>query len=320
MDNKTPRESDQLEYSVVVPVFNSSETLAELINRIGRAFAQITTKYEIILIDDGSVDRTWDTMVRIHESDRNVKIIRLSRNFGQHNALFCGFTFCKGHYVITIDDDLQYPPEEIPKMISSMKAMNAEVVIGIPEQKQHEWFRNLGSFILSYFLSMIFSLRPRLRIGSFRILTRYVVDELIQMRTSNPGIDPMIFSFIRGDMIKNISVTHLPRVVGRTQYNFGKLISLTLNNILSYSTMPLKFISVLGILSALSSFLMLAIIIFKYFIRGIPVLGWTSIIVAILFFSGLILLSLGIVGEYLVRMIREVNNTKIYAIKSQAGF
>ena len=308
----------RLEYSVVVPVYHAEATLHELLSRLQKVFQSLNALHEFIFVDDGSQDRSWAVLEELATTNRYVTIIQLMRNFGQHHALLCGLKHAKGNWVITLDDDLQNPPEEIPKLVHAAMQNALDLVIGIPEEhKKQELYRNLGSRILSYSLTHVFSLSHHLQISSFRLLSRKAVDEIIRMTTSNPAIDAMLFSILDRRRVQNVYLEHHPRKKGQSGYTLAKLIQLAYNNVLNYSTLPLKAMSIVGMFCSLLSVLLIVIVVIRYFAFGIPVMGWASLITVVSFFSGCILFSLGIIGEYLVRIIREVNATPAYVIRTK---
>jgi glycosyltransferase involved in cell wall biosynthesis len=302
-------------YSIVVPVYRSSESLRDLCGRIDKVFKQIEGDYELILVEDCGGDDSWEVMKSLRKENEKIKIIRLARNFGQHNALLCGFSFAGGAYVITMDDDLQNPPEEIPKLIDTITASGFDVVYGIPEARKHSWVRNAGSYVFIRFLSHIFNLIPKLKVSSFRIMKKHVVDQILQIPTPNPLVGTLILKVTT--WIGNVPVVHHQRLCGRTNYTPSKLITHFLNGILYHSYLPLKAVFVLGIGCLFLSLLLAAYYLFLFFRGSITVSGWTTLVLLILFFSGMIMFALGIVGEYLFRIIQEVGRAPQYVIRDK---
>jgi len=304
-------------YSVVIPVYNSAKTLPELTARLLIVLRPLSNLLEIVFVDDSSRDDSWDVLKKIRAGNPEVKIVRLNKNFGQHSALLCGFHYAKGDYVITLDDDLQNPPEEIPKLISLIQPQELDVVIGVAKERKHARYRDWGSRLVSILMTWNFSLRPGLRISSFRIVKARVIRQLCKMPTKNPAIDAMIFSFVHPERIQNIEVRHEERSAGRSQYTIYKLFSLACNHVLNYSTFPLKVMNVTGLFSSFFGLSVAVFLIFKYFYFGVPVQGWTSLVVTLFFFFGLILFCLGMIGEYLIRIIREVNSSPIFVVREE---
>jgi len=294
-----------IEYSIVIPVFRSAECLRELYERLTKVFQDISSNYEIILVDDASPDDSWKIMQQLRAKDHRVKIIQHMRNFGQHRAILCGLYHSKGDFVITMDDDLQHPPEEIPKLVDAIKSNDEiDTVIGAFEVKQHSWFRNLGTNVINAITSYVFSKDRALKLTSFRIMRRSIINELENTRYHNPRIGQLLLLITK--RIINIPVAHHPRKHGQTSYTFRRLVSDALDNILSNSSLPLQIVSYLGFGSSLLSVVLSVYYLYKYFHAGISVPGWTTTILLLLFFFGILLFSLGIVGEYLIRILREV--------------
>jgi glycosyltransferase involved in cell wall biosynthesis len=309
-------ENKKIEYSIVIPVYNSEKSLTELYNRLSNTIKNITLDYEIILVDDDSHDNSWQVMKKLREKDKKVKIIQNMRNYGQHFALMCGFRHSKGKYIITMDDDLQNPPEEIIKLINEIKKDDYyDIVIGYPIKKKHNFFRNFISSMANRMNSYFFDKSKNLRMSSFRIIKRNIIDIIITIQNPNFVIDPTLLKITR--RIKNVDVKHDKRKYGKSQYNLKKIMRMSLDNILMNSTLPLRLVSILGILIAFLSFGYGFYVIFLWIFRGISIIGWTSTILSILFFSGIILISMGIIGEYLIRIIKVTNQRSQYFIREK---
>ncbi len=300
--------------SVVIPVYRSAATLRELCRRLRAVLEPLTTAYEVILVNDASPDESWQVLCALHAHEPGIKAIDLARNFGQHAALLCGLAHAQGDVVITMDDDLQHPPEELPVLINALtRAPDVDVVIGAYTVKQHSWFRNLGTAVIHWATSRIFNKDPRLRLTSFRILRRSVVEQVLRFSTDSPRIGQIIL--MTTNRICNVPVRHAPRAQGRSGYTFARLCKDFLDNVLGNSTLPLSFVIYLGFGSAAMSFLLLAWIVYKKFVRGISVQGWTTIMVLLLFMFGMLFLSLGIIGEYLIRILREAKKNPQYVVR-----
>jgi dolichol-phosphate mannosyltransferase/undecaprenyl-phosphate 4-deoxy-4-formamido-L-arabinose transferase len=302
-------------YSIVVPVYKSERSLTELYERIDKTFAHVEGDYELILVEDGGGDGSWDVMKSLRQRSDRVKIVRLTRNFGQHNALMCGFSFVSGDYVITMDDDLQNPPEEIPKLIYALDASHLDLVCGVPEKKEQSRIRNAGSFLFFYLLSRIFKLDRAFQMSNFRIIRRRVVDEIRQVRTPNPAVGPLVLKVT--DRIGNVTVDHQRRHYGKTTYTPHKLIAHFLHVILYHSTLPLKCVFCFGMVSILLSFALSAYYLTLFVLGRIAVAGWMTLVLLVLFFSGIVMFSLGIIGEYLLRITQEVYHMPQYLIRDK---
>ena len=308
--------SPQAEFSVVIPVYNSAQTLEALVGRLGKVFTSLGRSYEIVLVDDGSRDSSWQAIESLHARGEPIRAFRLMRNHGQHCALKCGLDHCGGRYAITMDDDLQHPPEEIPKLIEAIESdPDADVVMGRYETKKHSAFRNAGTWLHDRLQRIIFNKLPGLALTSFRIINRAVLDEIRQTRHARPRIGLIILSIT--SRIKNVPVQHEPRPAGRSGYTFGRMVTDTLDCVLNYSSLPLRMVSWLGIGSALFSLLLAVYFLVKKLLGQVTVSGFTSTILVVLFTGGVILFSFGLVGEYLERIVSQQMLSAQYHIRTE---
>jgi len=304
------------EFSIIIPVYRGEKTLPDLCKRIRMVFQNISQNYEIILVDDASTDDSWEVMKGLRVSDPRIKLIQQMRNFGQHQALLCGFRHSFGDFVITMDDDLQHPPEEIPKLIAAIKADDKnDVVVGAYINKRHSGFRNFGTKFINITTSHIFGKDPKLQLTSFRIIRRHIVEELKKNTSPSPRIGLILLTITK--KIINVPVHHQPRRDGCSGYSFPRMVANTLDNILTYSSFPLRLVSYVGFGSSFLSIMLGIYYTLKYFYVGIGVAGWTTTILLLLFYFGILLFSMGIIGEYLMRILREVNNLPQYVIRKK---
>lgn len=302
-------------YSVVIPVYKSENTINELCERLINVFSsQVKQPFEIIMVDDASPDNSWDKMKELYSKDQRIKIIRLARNFGQHNALMCGLNYVSGDYIITMDDDLQHPPEEIPKLIAAIADNpDMDAIIGEYEIKKHSWWRNLGSYINWLIIMQIFNLSKNRRSSSFRLIRGSTAKEIIKYTTYQPRIGQLLklvterYDFVR--------VNHNSRKHGKSGYTIWKLVRDFINNILNNSRVILRLTSILGFSSAGLSLILALYYFVKFFTVGIAVPGFTTIILINLFFSGIVLFSLGVVGEYLMKILLETRKHPQFIIQ-----
>ena len=303
---------ENLEISVVVPVYNSAETLRELTERLEKVMKGLVgTGHEIIFVNDGSTDSSWDIISEMALTNDGIIAINLTRNFGQHNALMCGFSQARGKYIITLDDDLQNPPEEIPKLFKEIQTGYYDVVYGIFGIKQHSKFRNLGSEFIQFVYRKTFNIN--VRITSFRIMKRDIVDCILSYEKSFTFIDGLIAWFTTN--IGNIYVEHHQRKVGDSGYSLNKLIFLALNMMTNFSIILVQAASLIGLVFAFTGFVFGIYFLCKKMFFDIPVSGFASTIVAITIFSGIQLLTLGILGEYIGRIHINVSKRPQYAIR-----
>ncbi len=303
-------------YSVVIPVYNTVQSLGELSERIDRVFKeQVRATYEIIFVNDGSPNvGTWPALLDVSQSNPNVRSIQLSRNFGQSAATLCGLHEATGEYIITMDDDLQHSPEDIPALVQER---HHDIVIAHLAEKKHSWFKRVTSRIRSRFEQAIIGKPGHIRMSSFRCLDRVVVDGVRSMYSPYPFIPALMF-YVSKDVV-NVTVKHQPRTEGETGYSFIKMIRLFSNLIINNSSLLLRVMGYVGITISLVSLLLGVYFIWKKWALGISVAGWTSVIVSVLFTGGLLLFSVGVVGEYLIRIVQGVERKPLYIIKKMEG-
>jgi len=311
MKSTSTNEFSSVRYSIVVPVYRSQETLPLLAKRLTAQLDQLNKPYEIIMVEDNGGDNSWQVMRELQQQYPTLRIVQLMRNFGQHNALMCGFSLCRGDLVITLDDDLQNPPEEIPKLISAMTD-NYDVIYGVPPKRNQHFIRNLGSYFVRAVYKKIFNLRVDLT--SFRIMRRQVVKGICRYDKNFTFIDGLLAWHTT--RIGEVEVRHDARAQGVTGYSLKKLITLTVNMLTNFSIGPLQVATLLGLIFSSFGFLIAIWFILKYLIFGVPVPGFTSIIVSITLFSGVQMLTLGIIGEYLGRVHLNINSKPQYYIRN----
>lgn len=304
-------------YSVVVPVYNSEHTLTELYTRLEKVFREnVCSPFELILVDDGSKDRSFEIMTQLREKDPRVKIIQMARNFGQHPALLCGFSHAEGDFIITMDDDLQHPPEEIPKLIKVMNERpDVDVIIASYEGRKHNPIRKLGTKVSVWATSKMLGKDPDLQITSFRLIRRFLVDAILQTNTYQPQIGNLLIQ--TSNRIINVPVHHAARAYGKSGYSFRKLAQSLIYDITAHSAFPLILVRNLGILSFLISMLLGLFYLIRYFVCGTSVEGWTSLMLVLLAFFGITLLSIGIMGIYLMNILNESKKLPHYVIRQK---
>lgn len=302
----------KIEISIVVPVYNSATTLGQLLERLTKVLSPIVLRYEIILVDDGSRDESWSVMQALRDIyGKHLITVQLMRNYGQHNALMCGLGVACGEYVVTMDDDLQNPPEEIPRLLAHIKQHNLDLVYGCPSNREHAAWRNLGSNIVWHFYRTVF--RNPVTPTPFRIM-RHQLAHSVKFYDLN-------FTYLDGllawctSRIAGVEVEHHPRAQGSSGYSLGKLLSLALNLYTNFSLIPLQIVSGLGFVTAASGFLVGVYYLFQYLASSIVVPGFASTIIAILILGGAQLLALGVIGEYLGRLHLNVNRKPQYVIR-----
>jgi len=306
-------------FSVVVPVYNSQHTLTPLYERLKAVFdRELEASFELILVDDASADGSWEVMQALRQRDKAVRIVQLVNNAGQHNALMCGFSYARGAYVITMDDDLQNPPEEIPVLYRAIQQGGLDLVVGVPEEKKHSLFRNTGTVVMNRLHEKVLNKPSHLRFGSFRIFTAEAVARMLALRTSYHYITANILRVISHRRIANVTVQHHSRTVGRSGYTLGRLVKLASNLIINHSAIPLRMGIYLGFfISALCILYGLYIVGRIILVGPFGVAGWATTVVLTSFLFGLLFLFLGIMGEYIYRILNEINQPKPYQVQHE---
>jgi len=307
------------EYSVVIPVYNSGAWLPELVSRITRAMTGTGKPFEILLVNDASPDRsTWPVIQKVAQEEGHVRGFDMLYNVGQFRALLCGFEQARGEFIITMDDDLQHPPEELPKLVRAMQEHpDMDCVMGLYESKSHSLFRNIGSVLVQKVMNKLYEKPEHITTTSFRIMKREVAEIALLYRTANPQLGPLIVRITR--RIMNVPVEHHPRSRGKSGYGLRVLMRETLRSVVNASLAPLRLVSGIGMFFAAAAFVWGAALIVLRLLGDISVAGYTSLIVAIAFFSGMILFSIGILGEYIGRIINEISGMPRYTIRSHTG-
>lgn len=301
--------------SVVVPVYNSEQTLAELVARLEPVLASSAGEYEVILVNDGSRDKSWDVVSRLSTERPYVRGACLMRNYGQHNALLCGVRLARYDIVITMDDDLQHPPEEIPKLLEKL-GEGWDVVYGTPLKMEHSVSRNIMSRAAKIGLSMAVGTRVIAEINAFRALRTDLRRSFSTFRSPQ-----LLFDALLGwgtTRFTSVKVRHEARKVGRSNYTPGRLLMQLLLLITGYSTAPLRLGSVMGFLFTIAGMFLLAYVLAVKLLRGsLP--GFTFQVAVMSVFGGAQLFILGIIGEYLARMFNRSMDRPPYTVREVAG-
>lgn len=292
--------------SIVVPVYKSTESLLKLVKQIYKLEDTIDKDFEILLVNDSpNYKPTKDCLLEINKKFPRVKIITLRKNQGQHIAILIGIKHTSGEFIITMDDDLQHPVNEIPKLISAIESNpDVEAVMAVPKykDKKHSLWRNIASYFVNK-IDIYFLQKPKDLIkSSYRIMTADIGNFITNNYNAMPSVSSLLTRST--DNIINIEVNHDKREFGKSNYSLNKMITLTLNNIIHYSSLPLKLIGVIGFIGFLFS-LCFALIVIINKLLGMNSPGYASTVVLISFFGGVNLLAIGIVGEYLIRIIKE---------------
>lgn len=298
-----------VDISVVIPVYNSAQYLPSLVFRLMSVLETETPRFEIILVDDGSTDESWDVLSELWARfPTQVIAIQLMRNYGQHNALMCGFREAQGEYIVTMDDDLQNPPEEIPKLLSAIRMSDADLVYGYYKQKKHAAWRNVGSALVRRFYKLV--LKVSYEPTSFRIIKSRLLKSILSYNKNFTYVDGLLTW--NTQRINATVVEHHARANGRSGYSISRLVVLSLNLFTNFSLIPLQLVSVWGMFVAVVGLMFGGYFLLQSLLSNIAVSGYASTIVAILVLGGTQLLGLGIIGEYLGRVHLNVNRKPQY--------
>lgn len=298
--------------SVVIPVFNSAEVLELLLERLLRAMEAQTSRFEIILIDDGSRDRSWHVICGLARRHDAIRGINLMRNYGQHNALLCGIRAAKYEVVVTMDDDLQHPPEEIPKLLDKL-AEGYDVVYGTAPKEQHGFWRNIASRVTKLALEGSMSAETAHSISAFRAFRTQVREAFANYQGPFVSIDILLTWGTTRFAV--VSVRHDPRWARASNYTFRKLVMHALNMMTGFSILPLQLASLIGFAFTLFGLGVLAYVLGRYMIQGGSVPGFPFLASVIAIFSGAQLFALGIIGEYLARMHFRMMERPTYTVR-----
>ena len=289
--------------SIVIPLYNSAETLPRLLEEISAMPTAGET--EVILVNDGSLDATEEIALRLMSTCKwPVTFISLSRNFGEHNAVLEGIRASVGDFIVTMDDDLQNPPSEAPKLLALAQSEGRDVVYSSYAEKQHAWWRNLGSRLTNLFADWSIDKPKGLYLSSFRCISRFVANEIGKSANPYPYIDALIFQVTQN--VGVVTVRHEPRAGGESGYTLRRLVRLWMSMLINASVMPLRFATLAGMLMSVLGFAAVVAVLGNHFVHQEP-LGWGSLMAALLIFSGTQLLLLGIVGEYIGRIYLRVS-------------
>ena len=298
--------------SVVIPVYNSQATLPELVRRLDKVLSGLAEHYEVILVNDDSPDQSWEVITALAKQYACVKGVDLMRNYGQHNATLCGVRLAHHEVVITMDDDLQHPPEELHFLLDKL-GEGYDVVYGVPKKLPHSWWRNLGSILSKWLVASAIGIKTVRDVSAFRAFRT----NLRQAFESYDNPDVML------DVLLSWGTTHFatvpvdeqPRSVGKSNYTLGRLLRMSLLYLTNFSTKPLRFSNIVGFFFTLLGFIGFIYVITIYFVAG-SVPGFPFLASAIMVFSGVQLFALGIIGEYLARVFERTAGRRPYIIAS----
>ena len=301
------------EYSLIVPVYNASSTIETLVREIHQVFAD--QSFEVILVNDGSSDESEEICARlVAELPATVRLIQLTRNFGEHGAVLAGLHHARGNHAVVLDDDGQHPPAEALRLLEELHRSGCDVVYGRYRIKHHDRWRNLGSRFNDWVATVLLKKPATLYLSSFKAMNRLVVDEVTRYRGAFPYLDGLILRTTRS--IGQLAVEHRPRAAGHSAYGVTKLAEVWFNMFLNFSTLPLRLAALVGSLCALGSVVLFGIIIIdKLWLNPTVTVGVPTILLTVVFFGGVQLMILGAIGEYLGRLFLDQSGAPQFVVR-----
>ncbi|PID58143.1 glycosyltransferase [candidate division KSB3 bacterium] len=302
--------------SVIVPVYNGQESLDALIHRIQSVLEPLVQAFEILLVNDGSDDASWEVITSLATQYHNVRGINLMRNYGQHNALLAGIYKAQYELIVTLDDDLQHPPEEIPKLLSTLMK-GYDLVYGIPAARQHESWRNLSSKALRVVLKIVAGSKIADKSSAFRAFRSVLRQSFAHFRGRSLSLD-VLLSW-GSDRVAEVFVDHHSRRHGTSGYTLGKLLLLAFDMLIGYSTLPLRIASGIGLATSLLSLIMLCYVVIRRLFQHAYVPDVSFLAAEIAFFAGMQLFAVGIIGEYIARLHFRTMGKPPYVIRDDIG-
>jgi glycosyltransferase involved in cell wall biosynthesis len=304
--------ADEVDLSVVIPVYRSAGTIASLVEQLlSEPGVEIG---EVVLVNDGSPDDSGAVCRELAERfSSRVCLVDLARNFGEHNAVMAGLNHCRGRFAVIMDDDAQNPPSEIRSLVSGLHSGRYDVVYGKYREKQHNWFRNLGSWFNGVVASVVLRKPREVYLSSFKAISRFVINEITRYQLPYPYIDGLIFRVT--DRIGSVDVQHAARTEGRSNYTLRKLIRLWLNMLTNFTILPLRFAVYLGGFTVLFGLTLTTLVLYWTFTGVLLPEGWPSVMCSLVIFSGVQLITLGVIGEYVGRLFLSYNGTPQFVVR-----
>lgn len=299
--------------SFVIPCYRSENTVLSVVEEIDEVMkTRQGYNYEIILINDCSPDNVWKVIKNLTKNRSDIKAISFVKNFGQHSALLAGYAVIDGDYVISLDDDGQSPVDEVFKLVDKLEEGYDVVYAKYYELKESLW-RRFGSWVSDKMTEVLIQKPKEIKGSSYYIMRNYIAKEMVRYKNPYPFVGGLVYRTTKN--IANVTVNHRDRIEGKSGYSFAKLLKLWLNGFTAFSVTPLRFSSLVGVICALIGFIFgIITVVRKIAIPDISV-GWSSTVAIMLFIGGLIMLMLGMIGEYLGRIYISINNAPQYVIK-----
>ena len=296
--------------SFVIPCYRSEKTITAVVEEIDTTMSALCEyEHEIILVNDCSPDGTFSVISALAEGSDHITAVDLAKNFGQHAALMAGMHHAAGDIIVCLDDDGQTPADEVGKLLDKLQE-GYDVVYASYEQKQHSAFRNFGSRVNAWMTEVMLSKPHELSLTSYFAAKRFIVDEMLRYEHAFPYVMGLVLRSTKN--ICNVPVHHRQREVGESGYSIGKLLSLWMNGFTSFSVKPLRIATYAGAITAVAGFIYALVIIIRHFVVGLAPVGWSSTTALLLIIGGIILLVLGLVGEYVGRIFMCINASPQY--------
>ena len=295
--------------SIIIPVYNSQDCLDQLQKKINK---EIEHDHEIIFVNDESEDNSWQVIKNIADNNKDIIGINLLKNVGQDNAIMAGLSFAKGSFIIIMDDDLQHDPTDIINLYNKC-IEGYDVVYGNFSKKKQKLWKNFGSWLNGKFASIFIKKPKNIYISPFKVIKKNIVDQILKFNRPFPYVDGIIFSLTSN--ITQIDIKHYHRSEGKSNYSISNSLTIFVNHLTGYSILPLRIVTFLGLIFATIGSVLTIYLIIDYFSRHYIPEGWTSLMVVLLFVGGIIMFSLGIIGEYIGRLYLLMNSKPQYIIK-----
>lgn len=305
-----------LSVSVVVPVYNGAATLPELLERVQATLAPVTTAFEVIFVNDGSRDDSWAVIEALAAREPAVIGLDLMHNYGQHNALLAGILRSSHDVVVTMDDDLQHPPEELPKLLAAI-GEGYDVAYGKPARREHSSWRNVSSRLAKGALRVALGADMAEKSSAFRAFRAELKKGFAGFTDARVSVDVLLSWSARS--VAGVTVAHHARKQGRSGYSMRKLLSLTLSMMVGYSTLPLRLASGLGVVAAAFGLVIFMVVVIQRLIQEASVPGFAFIAAAVSLFAGLQLFTLGVIGEYLARVHFRTMGKPAFVVRSETS-
>lgn len=305
-------------YSVVVPVYNEEGNVEALVDRVVPVMEQIGAPFELLFVDDGSKDKTPKLLRKLAEADARVRVVRFSRNYGQEAAVEALYLNARGRWLIQMDGDLQNPPEEIPKLIAKKDEGHYDVVYGIREGRQDTLFRKAASRGMQWSMRNLMEIELPDDVSTFRLMSGPVARLVAALPERRKFFSALLVW--SGARIGTVGVGHAARQAGTTKYNFGKLLNHTFDLVVGFSSKPLRYLGTMGFVFAAAGFLLGAWTIVRKLVWGYGALGWSSIFAAVVVLSGVQLMALSVIGEYIARIYVQAQSRPLYNIAERLNF